>query len=234
VELSRGVILFALAREAGPLVKRLKARGIGVLKQSDSRGFPAWRAGGLMFGVAGMGLANAGAAAAALLAGGRPGWVVTTGFAGALKPGVAAGEVFFDADGDFPAAARLAPAGAKQGRFVSEPRVAVLAAEKAALRARTGADAVDMESAVIRDACRAAGVPSATVRVISDAADEDLPLDFNRLTRADGNLSSVRLALAIAARPGLIPRLIRFGGVTAKAGERLAEVLDDALVGAGV
>ena len=36
--------------------------------------------------------------------------------------------------------------------------------------------------------CAAHGIPCITVRVISDAPDEDLPLDFNALTKPDKNL----------------------------------------------
>jgi hypothetical protein len=103
--------------------------------------------------------------------------------------------------------------------------VAVTAADKAALRARTGADAVEMESGEILRACRAAGVPAAVVRVISDAADDELPLDFNTLVTPGGRLDGLRLALAVAARPWRIPGLVRLGGRSVRAAERLAEVL---------
>src|SRR5581483_11281300 len=63
--------------------------------------------------------------------------------------------------------------------FVSTSRVVCLGAEKRALAARTGAIAVDMESAALGAAARQAGVPFLIVRTASDLAEEDLPLDFN-------------------------------------------------------
>ena len=99
------------------------------------------------------------------------------------------------------------------------------AEEKRALRASTGADAVEMESGVIRVICRERGILSATVRVISDAANEDLPFDFNRLMDANQNLSYGKLALASVKSPGKIGALLKLQKRTRLAAEKLAEVL---------
>ncbi|MFN0068343.1 MAG: ATP-binding cassette domain-containing protein [Limisphaerales bacterium] len=135
------------------------------------------------------------------------------------------GEVLSDAAAWPALAPVLAAAGVGPGRFATERRVAVTAADKAALRACTGADAVEMESGVIVRACRAAGVPAAIVRAVSDAAEDDLPLDFNALMSADGRLDGLRLALAVASRPWRIPALLRLGRGSRHAAERLGEVL---------
>src|SRR5207237_6453396 len=91
----------------------------------------------------------------------------------------------------------LLAAGACPVRFHSADRVATKVEEKQALWKATGADAVEMESQIIRAICRAHQIPSATIRVISDAAHEDLPLDFNLLMTAEQNLNYGRLRLAL-------------------------------------
>ena len=187
--------------------------------------------GGARVCVTGMGARNAAEGLKRALAEARPSRVITAGFAGGLDPDLAAGAVVFDADRALAMDAALRSAGAQMGRFVCVERVAVTAAAKAELRRTTGADAVEMESSVIREICREAGIPSATIRVISDAAAEDLPLDFNALMTADDRINYWRLAATIAGSPGKIPRLMRFQKQTAAAARALAGVLTEALGG---
>ncbi len=175
--------------------------------------------------VTGMGFAAAGRAMKARLSTRDWNLVLTCGFAGGLNPALSIGTVIFEADEDFPLRQALLDAGAVGVRFHCAERVAVTAFEKAMLRERTGADAVEMESGVIRLLCRKHGIPSATVRVISDSVHEDLPLDFNALMNADGKLNLGKLAGAVLRRPQKIPALLALGGRSKSAAERLAAVL---------
>jgi hypothetical protein len=166
-------------------------------------------------------------------AGGRrlPGAVLSCGFAGGLNPRLARGEVVFDAQEAPRWADRLQAAGARPARFNTSTRIAATAAEKHALRERTAADAVDMESEAIHRVCREYGVPCATVRVISDVADEDLPLDFNAFLTPEGRLRHRKLALAVLKAPGRVATLWQLQRRSRQAAVNLARVLAGVMAG---
>ena len=172
----------------------------------------------------GIGKQNAGRAIRVALAESKPAFVFTCGFAGGLEPKLTHGEVLFETDHS-EIRDRLIGAGAKPGKFFCADRVAVTAEEKWALWQKTGADAVEMESGVIREICCEQNIPCVTVRVISDIAGEDLPLDFNAIAKPDQSLDFGKLALAIVKSPGKIPALMRLGKQTSAAAKRLSEVL---------
>jgi adenosylhomocysteine nucleosidase len=173
--------------------------------------------------ITGMGKDNASAAVSRALRSGAPRRVLTCGFAGGLNPDLRVGDVLFDAGPEL--ARPLADLGARAGTFHCAPTIAVSVADKQRLREESGADAVEMESGVIRALCRERGIEAATVRVISDEASTALPLDFNSLCNVDGNISYVRLAGALARSPGAIPPLLKFQRDLAQCSRRLAAVL---------
>jgi len=157
-----------------------------------------------------------------------PSVIFTCGFAGALNPALAAGDVVFSTD-DAELYKRLLAAGAKPAKFLCAAKIATTTAEKQELRRSSGADAVEMESEMIQRLCHEPKIPCAIVRAISDTANENLPLDFNRLSNADLSLNYGRLALAIAKSPGKIPALLRLRRNSRFAAERLANVLSNVI-----
>jgi nucleoside phosphorylase len=175
--------------------------------------------------VSGIGRANAERALRAALARRRPDLVLTCGFAGGLDPALRLNTVLFEANESFPLAEALRKTGARPGRFYGSDRVAITAADKRSLRWQTNADAVEMESAAIHTLCNAESIPCATVRVISDTANEDLPLDFNEMTDPDQNLQFRKLLTGILRRPGKIPALLRLQTQTQEAARHLAQTL---------
>src|SRR2546426_651466 len=71
------------------------------------------------------------------------------------------------------------------------------------------------------------GARGVAIRGISDTVEEDLPLDFNRVTNASGDVSIPRVMREVFRNPGAIPALIRFGHQSQEAAERLAAFLDE-------
>jgi adenosylhomocysteine nucleosidase len=123
----------------------------------------------------------------------------------------------------------LSKSGARSVTFTCVDHIATTAVEKQMLRASTQADAVEMESEVIHTVCLERGIPCATVRVISDTAREDLPLDFNQLANPDQSLNFGKLTLAIAKSPGKISALLRLQKITSLAAQRLAATLSQVI-----
>ncbi len=95
------------------------------------------------------------------------GMVISTGFCGALDPALRVGEIVRDG-------------------IWTEDRVGVTAEDKRRLRQQTGARVVEMEFAAVSAKAAEWGVPCKAIRVVSDTALEDLPLDFNRYRDGDG------------------------------------------------
>jgi adenosylhomocysteine nucleosidase len=159
----------------------------------------------------------------------RPERVITAGFAGGLNPALKCGTVVYEQDFDAGFGMELEDLGAVPAKFHCHRRVAITAEEKAALWRETGADAVEMESSVIRTICREFRIPSATIRVISDDATQDLPLDFNALMTSEDRINYLKLFGAVLSRPGRIPKLIEFQQQTIGAARKLGAVLEELL-----
>ena len=177
----------------------------------------------------GMGRRNAAHALGKEVVRDKPKLVLTGGFAGGLNPHLDSGAVLFAGEATPAQEAALAAARAQRGTFYCAERVATTAREKAELRLRTGADAVEMESAIICQKCQELGIPSLTVRVILDAANEDLPLDFNRVLNSRDELEVGKVVRELVRAPGRLPALLRLQRQSARAARRLAQVLEAAL-----
>jgi adenosylhomocysteine nucleosidase len=85
---------------------------------------------------------------------------------------------------------------------------------------------VEMESTYILAAAAQRGMPAVAVRAISDAADEDLPVDFGRILDSHGHLKMGGLLKEVGLSPYRIPLLIQFGRQSRAAGKSLADFLD--------
>jgi purine-nucleoside phosphorylase len=191
--------------------------------------FSSWKGSSVQVWVTGIGRHNAAENIRDAIACVQPERVITAGFAGGLNPRLPCGAVVYEQDFDAGFARELEELGAIAARFHCHRRVAITADEKSALWRETCADAVEMESSVIRTICRELHIPSATVRVISDDAHQDLPLDFNALMTSDDRINYLKLMWALLSHPGRIPKLIQFQHQTLDAARKLGAVLEDLL-----
>ncbi|MDB6059658.1 MAG: nucleoside phosphorylase [Verrucomicrobiales bacterium] len=181
--------------------------------------------------ITGMGRTNAARGIREAIAKVKPDRVITAGFAGGLNPKLKVGDILYDEDFDAGLATQLDELGAISAKFCCHRRVAITAEEKFELWKETSADAVEMESSVIRTICKEFRIPSATIRVISDDAHQDLPLDFNALMTSEDRIDYPKLIWTVLSRPSRIPKLMEFQRQTIAASQKLGGVLQDLLQG---
>jgi len=207
---SRLGIVAALPGEARPLAGRRVDPG-GV-----------WRSdGGVDLRLAGIGPGRAAAAAERLLAGGATA-LASWGSAGALAADLTAGALLLPrtvvaADGEVLAVdaawqRRLLDCLASHLPVATGPLVEVLAvvatpADKASLRRRTDAVAVDMESVAVARCARRAGVPFVVVRAVVDGAATALPGVAIAALDGLGRVRPLRLVAGLLREPRAWPAL---------------------------
>jgi adenosylhomocysteine nucleosidase len=230
-------IIFALGIEAGGLVDRMQ----GVLRHTGA-GFIA-REGGLagrriMLLESGVGPGAAARGAEALIAGHRPRWILSAGFAGALREELAFGNILManevvdlagrrlQIDFGITSQALAGHPGLHVGRLLTVDRVISNPAEKRQLGQTSGAVAVDMETLAVAEICRREQIRFLSVRVITDALDEALPSDIDHLARQQtlfGRLGAV--TGAIVRRPASVKDMWKLKENAIVASDRLARFL---------
>lgn len=88
---------------------------------------------------------------------------------------------------------------------------------------------VDMESAAIASVCDSLEIPFLIARSISDAFDEDLPLDFNRCRTSDGRVSPRKVVQSLIRRPRALKGLIELQRRSETCAEKLAAFISELL-----
>jgi adenosylhomocysteine nucleosidase len=134
----------------------------------------------------------------------RPGdWVVATRIASTAEQ--------FEADTGWATSLAQRLPGARRGPVLGSEVMIADATAKRAARAATGAIAVDMESHIAAAVAARRGLPFASARVVSDAADRSLPMAAQAGMAADGSMDIWAVLRALAADPRQLPALIRVG-----------------------
>lgn len=106
-------------------------------------------------------------------------------------------------------------------------QILVKASQKKSCASR--AQSVDMESFEIVKSASAWGARSVVIRAISDAATEDLPINFNLTLSEQNQVSMAKVLNQLAKNPLVLPSLIRFGRQSREASARLAAFLESYL-----
>lgn len=170
----------------------------------------------------------------------RPKLVISAGFSGALQDGLHVGDVILATEvcdaagkrwpttwpGDLPAGPWRPPL--NRGPIVAAQNLVATAAEKIALGNQTGALAVDLETAVVAEACTRHGVPFGCVRAISDDVHTPLAPDLVALLKG-GRVSFARLCAAVLRSPPLLVELWRLARRTRCAAIQLGQALGELL-----
>ena len=154
--------------------------------------------------------------------------LISTGFCGGLAPELRPKAIFVATTVNGTVANQpQSPHHFFSGPLVSQDRVAVTMEEKRKLR-ESGAMAVEMEAGAVAARASSWSVPFYCVRVVTDTAEEKLPVDFNEFRDAQGRFSRKRIAVAALKRPfHLIPELMKLDARCNKASTVLGDFLAD-------
>jgi nucleoside phosphorylase len=193
---------------------------------------------------AGIGCTRAAEGAQLLIQRFSPQALVSFGFAGGLMPQLARGTVIIGTElvgaessqtlakanrplvDQFLAATEAAGLPGQWGSIVTTQHLVADARSKAQLWGRSGACAVDMETAgIVAVACEA-GLPWVAVRVIIDSAEDALPVACRTMLRGDGHVAMWRLMRTVCRCPWLLRHFLRLAGDTATARRHLSEAVD--------
>lgn len=187
----------------------------------------------------GMGFARARRATQALLDGHSPNWLLSCGFAGALRPEIPVGSIvvadsIVDQHGQNLTIDVRMPSDAGRGLFVGRLLTSDELVRTIALKRQLGeqhaALAVDLESLAVAQVAHEHKTRFLAVRVISDDLSADLPPEILSLV---GDTGTMRLGAAIGAlwkRPSSAKDMWRLREQAQAAAARLATFLDGVVI----
>jgi len=217
--MSRIAIIAAMEREVGPLIRNWKVRTM----EHGGRRYHLFENGEATLVCGGIGAEAARRATEAVIREVNPARVISVGFAGALDASLQVGHVFEPHTVINAADGVRTECGSGRGILVSSTTVAGKE-QKIRFGKAYGATAVDMEAAAVAQGAEARGVEFGALKVISDAADFNLPA-VDRFVADDGRFQSVRFACHVVLRPWLWGATIALARNSAKASCALSDAL---------
>jgi adenosylhomocysteine nucleosidase len=175
--------------------------------------------------------------------------LVSTGFCGALDPALKLSDIFVatkiltyetpndtklsrDREGAPIQTLASAPGSVtgnrpyQVGELISIDRVASTASEKSQLH-KTGAAAIEMEAAAVAAKAQEYNLPFYCIRVVTDTADESMPLDFNAMRDSSGRFSRSKIVAAAFRSPTVFPKLIQLNNRCKNASQALGDFIAD-------
>lgn len=230
----RVAIIVAMEREISPLLSKWRRAGKKVEPWSGLRLLAfesAYECEGVLALCGGMGRRPAAMAARAAIDHFEPDILISGGLAGALDSKIPVGRVLRPtqvvdaATGEKHETVRNAAA---RGVLVTASSV-LSREEKEEMARKFGAEAVDMEAAVVAEIARAAGVPFVVVKAISDPLDFAMP-SIDQFIDARGRLHLLKLIGYAALRPQTWKSLNELRRNSQIASEALAVGLDESLL----
>ncbi|PQO28318.1 hypothetical protein [Blastopirellula marina] len=231
------VVLFALGIESAGFKEKLRS---AASVKMEGRTVTVGKLGDRVVGVieTGVGRKSAAAAARDVLEIITPQWVVSAGFAGGLVADLKRGHVVMpnrvvDKEGsevriplNLTEAQIEATPGLAVGTLLTVDRIVGDVAEKQSLGEQHAAVAVDMETLAIAQACHEKQVKLISVRIISDAVDQPLPKDLEKMMSQKTTSGMIGAAAAtIFNRPGSIKDMWNLNSMANKASDKLAGFL---------
>lgn len=216
----RVAFVAAMEREVAPLVRRWNARWI----EQDGRRFRLFENGEAAVICGGIGPEAARRATEAVIRAWRPDRVMSVGFAGALDESLEVGAIVEPrtvinvADG-----ARM-DTGSGSATLVSLGNVGD-AEQKRKLHDVYAAAAVDMEAGAVAQGAEARGVQFGALKVISDAADFELP-PLEKFIGEDRSFRTMVFAFHVMLRPWLWRSTITLGRNSARASRALCAAIE--------
>jgi adenosylhomocysteine nucleosidase len=227
-------IVAALSIEVGDLIDNLKK-----VRKYQSVTIPVVEGeyGGKIIAVAigGPGRPAARRAADVLIAGHRPRWIISAGFAGGLNPALARNDLVLpheviDLEGrrfpvEVPATLTLGGFRQTTGRLLTVDRLVLNAEEKESLWRTHEADLVDMESSAVAELCVEKFVRFLCLRAISDDAHTKLPREVATLLSQSGSYRVGAAMRALWNRPSSLKDFWTLHERALEAADRLAKVV---------
>lgn len=159
-------------------------------------------------------------------------YLISAGFAGALTPELAVGHLLVGENFSSAELLRsprldLPEEGLYLGKLLTVPGMIDSRSERKRLAAQTGADAVDMETEFIAEACAKNEIPLLSLRAISDTPSEPFPAPPQVLfDLAKQKTDFGRLAIYLVTHPAALPRLNAFRQRIAGARKNLTAALE--------